>query len=68
MSDIVRSLEATVSGSEGVSRRAVLQFAGLIGLSTAVGAAVSACAGPQSAAGSGPGSQKTLPSGSLPSS
>ena len=53
MSDIVRSLEATVSGSEGVSRRAVLQFAGLIGLSTAVGAAVSACAGPQSAAGSG---------------
>jgi peptide/nickel transport system substrate-binding protein len=53
MSDIIRSLEATVSGSEGVSRRAVLQFAGLLGLTTAVGSAVSACAGPQSASGSG---------------
>ena len=53
MSDIIRSLEATVSGSEGVSRRAVLQFAGLIGLTTAAGSALSACAGPQSAAGSG---------------
>src|SRR5688500_16161932 len=46
MSDIVRSIDAT-GADAGISRRSILQFAGLIGVTTAVGSALSACAGPQ---------------------
>jgi ABC-type transport system substrate-binding protein len=65
MSDIVRMVQA--AGSEpgaGVSRRAILQFAGLIGITTAIGSAVTACAGPQSS-GNGAATGGAAAGGSL---
>lgn len=54
MSDIVRVIDATGTGSgAGVSRRAILQFAGLVGATSVIGSALSACAGPQGGASNG---------------
>jgi ABC-type transport system substrate-binding protein len=52
MSDIVRSIDTTGAGA-GISRRSILQFAGLIGVTTAMGSALTACAGPQSSSEGG---------------
>ncbi|WP_083672506.1 ABC transporter substrate-binding protein [Micromonospora sp. CB01531] len=52
MSDKVGMSGATGAGpGRGISRRALLQFAGLVGAGTVVGSALSACAGPQGAGG-----------------
>ena len=57
MSDIEKLIDTAESGT-GVSRRAVLQFFGIVGASAALGSAVTACAGPQNsgAANGGGGS------------
>jgi ABC-type transport system substrate-binding protein len=57
MSDIEKLIDTAESGT-GVSRRAVLQFFGIVGAGAALGSAVTACAGPQSsgAANGGGGS------------
>ncbi|WP_329101747.1 ABC transporter substrate-binding protein [Micromonospora sp. NBC_01699] len=63
MSDIVRRSGVTVAGSgAGLSRRALLQFAGLVGAGTVVGSALTACAGPQGGAtgGTGNGGKLTI--------
>ncbi|MET7400031.1 ABC transporter substrate-binding protein [Dactylosporangium sp. NPDC005572] len=44
-----------IRSDAGVSRRALLQFAGLVGLGTTMGAALVACAGPQSGDDDGSG-------------
>jgi ABC-type transport system substrate-binding protein len=59
MSDNVRNTGTSGDlASTGVSRRAILQFAGFVGVTTALGGALTACAGPQgsgAAAGTGSG-------------
>ncbi len=48
MSDIVKTVHATNAESgTGVSRRAILQFFGIVGATSVFGSAVTACAGPK---------------------
>ncbi len=48
MSDIVKTVHATSAESgTGVSRRAILQFFGIVGATSVFGSAVTACAGPK---------------------
>ena len=56
MFDVTRSTETTDTARRVPSRRAVLQLAGVFGMTTAVGSAVAACAGPQSTGGAATGS------------
>ena len=56
MFDDVRSIETSDPEHGGVSRRSVLQLAGIFGMTTALGGALAACAGPQSAGGAASGS------------
>ncbi len=56
MFDVIRSAQATDTARRAPSRRAVLQLAGVFGMTTAVGSAVAACAGPQGTPGGASGS------------
>jgi ABC-type transport system substrate-binding protein len=64
MSDIVRSIDTTGAGA-GISRRSILQFAGLIGVTTAMGSALTACAGPQGSTTGGGGGASGAGGGTL---
>ncbi|MFJ6197433.1 ABC transporter substrate-binding protein [Micromonospora sp. NPDC092111] len=56
MSDTTRTTGRTGTGSgQGISRRALLQLAGIVGAGTVVGSALTACAGPQGGSGAASG-------------